>query len=281
MRCTECLYECDAGILRSGFISRGGALTKPLDTQTRARPGPRSADKRPAANTKRAAQRLPKGAGNGAGRQGGRAARNIASRDPGRTRTRIVKAAHHEFARRGLEGARIDEIARRADINKQLLYHYFGGKETLYLHVLEESYDRFRAKDERLDLDALGPSQVMESLVGFVFDGTLEDLEFVSLLRDENMHEARHLKKSKRIQDIHAPVIEIIRKALQRGAKQGLFRSGIDPLQFFLSMVGVVYFYFSNIHTLSVVFERDFLLPEELKKRRQHCIDFVMSAIRL
>jgi TetR/AcrR family transcriptional regulator len=206
--------------------------------------------------------------------------RVILARDPDRTRARIVRAAHHEFAMRGLEGARIDEIARRADINKQLLYHYFGGKEALYLHVLEESYDRFRAKDERLDVEALGPAQIIENLVGFIFDGTLEDLDFVSLLRDENMHQARHLKKSKRVQDIHARVIEIISAALRRGEKQRIFRRGVDPLQFFLSMVGVVYFCFSNAHTLSVVFERDFLAPADLKQRRRHCIEFVMAAIR-
>jgi AcrR family transcriptional regulator len=53
-------------------------------------------------------------------------------RDPERTRERILDAALTEFAARGYAGARVNEIAERAGVNKQLISYYFGGKEGLY-----------------------------------------------------------------------------------------------------------------------------------------------------
>ena len=61
------------------------------------------------------------------------------ARDPDATRARILKAAKAEFARKGLSGARVDDIAARARSNKRMLYHYFGNKEELFRITLEVS----------------------------------------------------------------------------------------------------------------------------------------------
>lgn len=53
-------------------------------------------------------------------------------RDPERTRARILRAAIAEFAAKGFAGARVDAIAKRARINKRMLYHYFGDKRGLF-----------------------------------------------------------------------------------------------------------------------------------------------------
>ena len=58
------------------------------------------------------------------------------ARDPARTRERILAAALQEFSAKGLAGARVDAIARRARVNKRMLYHYFGDKEDLYREIL-------------------------------------------------------------------------------------------------------------------------------------------------
>jgi len=59
-----------------------------------------------------------------------------ATRDPVRTRERILAAALAEFADGGLAGARVDRIARRAGVNKRMLYHYFGGKQELFRQLV-------------------------------------------------------------------------------------------------------------------------------------------------
>ena len=67
-----------------------------------------------------------------------------ATRDPERTRARILDAAKAAFAERGLGGARVDEIAARAKVNKRMIYHYFGNKDGLFLAVLEGAYADIR-----------------------------------------------------------------------------------------------------------------------------------------
>ncbi|MDQ0463521.1 AcrR family transcriptional regulator [Caulobacter ginsengisoli] len=66
-------------------------------------------------------------------------------RDAERTRAKIMAAAREEFAAHGLAGARIEAIARRAGIAKQLIYHYFSGKEALFEATLESKYRQHRA----------------------------------------------------------------------------------------------------------------------------------------
>ena len=54
----------------------------------------------------------------------------------------------YDFAAKGLAGARVNEIARRARISKRMLYHYFGDKEALWLAVLEEAYLHIRGEEQ-------------------------------------------------------------------------------------------------------------------------------------
>src|SRR5438105_15926018 len=63
-------------------------------------------------------------------------ARRPGSRNPQRSQELILAAAFQEFAEQGFAGARVDRIARRAGINKRMLYHYFGDKEALFRQVL-------------------------------------------------------------------------------------------------------------------------------------------------
>jgi TetR/AcrR family transcriptional regulator len=63
-------------------------------------------------------------------------------------RARILEAATEQFAAKGLAGARVDEIAREAAVNKQLVYYYFGGKLELYNEVLGRMVEESRQKIE-------------------------------------------------------------------------------------------------------------------------------------
>jgi AcrR family transcriptional regulator len=74
------------------------------------------------------------------------------TRDAARTQAAILEAATQEFARHGLGGARVDRIAARAKTNKRMLYYYFGGKEDLFLAVLERAYEHIRGEEQQLHL---------------------------------------------------------------------------------------------------------------------------------
>ncbi len=199
-----------------------------------------------------------------------RASRQPGTRDPAGTRSRILEAATAEFARFGLGGARVDRIAVRAGANKRMLYYYFGDKEGLFLAVLEQTYAGIRAAEQALHLLDTPPVAAIARLVEFTWRYYLEHPEFLTLLNSENLHRARHLKRSKDIRATNSPLIATLGEILRRGAAEGVFRAGVDPLQLYVSIAGLAYFFLSNNHTLSQVFDRDLAAPAARGERLEH-----------
>jgi AcrR family transcriptional regulator len=203
-----------------------------------------------------------------------------APRDPERTRAAILAAATAEFSRKGLDGARVDQIARRSGVNKRMIYHYFGDKEGLYLAVLEKSYIAIRTAEFALSLGHHDPVEGMRTLVRFTWDYLMAHPEFLSLLGTENLYHAAHLKNLPHIRKLHSPLVAMISALLERGVKQKLFRKGVDPVQLYISIAALGYFYLSNRHTLSTIFGRDLNLPVALAERGSHIADFVLGYLR-
>ena len=196
------------------------------------------------------------------------------------SRDLLLAAARHEFASRGFEGARVDAIAKRAGVNKQLVYHHFGNKEDLYAKVLEMAYDGIRERERALDLGRLKPATAMRLLIETSFDYLCENRDFVSLLTDENLHQGRHLKRLTQLQSLNSPLIGALRDILKRGEQAGAFRKGLDPLQVYISIAGLGFFYFNNIYTLTAIFGQSLEAPEAVARRRRHVVDLVMHALR-
>jgi TetR/AcrR family transcriptional regulator len=201
-------------------------------------------------------------------------------RDPQASRQALLTAAIAEFAAKGPAGARVDEIARRAGVNKQMLYHYFGNKDDLFRAALEEVYGRIRARERALNLSDLPPVRAMESLVGFSFDYLAEHPEFIALLNDENRYGAMHLDGLREVQSMHLPLVELIRDTLQRGVREGVFRDDIDPINLYISIAGLSYFFFSNNRTLSAIFGTNLGDTKAVAVRRRHVIEFALGALR-
>ena len=164
-------------------------------------------------------------------------------------------AARQEFSEHGLSGARVDDIVDRAGVNKQLLYYYFGDKEALYEQVLEQAYADIRIGEENLNLDALAPREALEKFINYNFEFIQKNRYFVSLLNDENLHLARHIEGSDRIYERHNQLKKIIGDLLERGYAQGVFALRTDPVDLYITISSLSYFYFSNIHTMSTIFE--------------------------
>jgi TetR/AcrR family transcriptional regulator len=207
-------------------------------------------------------------------------ARVVRSRDPERTRAGILAAATAEFSARGFAGAGIDAIASGSGANRRMIYYYFKSKRRLWLAVLEAAYERARTAELRLDLDKLPPEAAMRALVTFTFDSFVGDRTFINLLNSENLHQARHLKESERVRELHSPLIGMIQTILDRGVEARVFRGGIDPAQLWISIAGISYFYFSNIFTLSVILSRDLQHKAEIETRRAHVADLILQSIR-
>jgi TetR/AcrR family transcriptional regulator len=207
-------------------------------------------------------------------------ARRANRRDPDRTREAILAAAQDEFAAKGLSGGRVDEIARRARANKRMIYHYFGSKQGLYLAAVERVYEGLRGTERTLDLAHLKPEEAIQRLVEFNFDYTREHPEMVSLINNENLHRARYLRKSKKVRDLHSPFVDLIDDILKRGVAAGVFRKGLDPVDVYITIAAVGYFYLSNNWTLSVIFGRNLGSDTVCRQRRKHNVDMILHALR-
>lgn len=203
-----------------------------------------------------------------------------ARRDAAATREALIGAAIEAFSRNGFAGARVDEIAHAAGVNKQLVYHHFESKQGLYLVALETVYSQIREKEQTLSLDTLEPVEAMRQLVGFSFDYLAEHPEFIALLADENRSQGQHILASERLRTMHSPFIEMLESTLARGVRQGVFRADWDAVHLYISIAGISYFFFSNNHTLSAIFGTALGSRGALVQRRRHVIEFALNALR-
>src|SRR3979411_1488024 len=200
-------------------------------------------------------------------------------RDPEGMRLRILEAAKQEFAAHGLAGARVDRIAAEAGANKRMLYYHVGNQEELYLVVLECVYEKIRVEERGLDLEHLDPPQAIEPLIGFTWNYFLRNPEFLALLNTENLAKAKHLKRSTKVKSMHSPFVEMIRTVVRRGVASGDFRAVVDPVQLYISIAALCFFYLSNSATLSVIFGRDLLSKEARAERLAHMVALVLAAL--
>lgn len=202
-----------------------------------------------------------------------------ASRDADRTRASILKAATEEFAAHGLGGARVDAIAQRAKTNKRMLYYYYHDKEGLYLAVLEAAYEHIRGEEQKLNLRDLSPEDGMRELCAFTWRYFVAHPEFMSLLNTENLHRARYLKRSIKVRALHSPLVDMLSELLARGVRHRVFRSGVDPVQLYISIAALGYFYLGNGYTLSTIFGCDLLSPRARAQRLAHVSELVLRSL--
>ena len=187
-----------------------------------------------------------------------------------------MSAAKREFSRHGLAGARVDEIAERAKANKRMIYHYFGSKEELFQMVLEDAYLDIRTAEQKLDLDNMPAIDALEKLVRFTWSYYLKNPEFITLVNSENLHRAKHLKKSKLIPEISRTFVGMMGGLLERGVKEGTFRPGLDPTQVNITIAAIGYYYLTNRFTGAIVFETDLMTKDALDAR----IEFNVETIK-
>jgi AcrR family transcriptional regulator len=200
--------------------------------------------------------------------------------DPEKTKRDILSMATKEFARQGFNGARIDAIAARTSTTKRMIYYYFGGKEQLYIAVLEEQYAKIRSYEAGLQLDLLEPEQAIRRLTEFTFDYDHAHPDFVRLVAIENIHHARHLAKSRKIRSMNATIVETIDEILQRGRRRKIFRASVRAIDVHMLMSALCFFHVSNLHTFGAIFRSDFLSPKVRSRHKCMVADFIVHHLK-
>lgn len=213
----------------------------------------------------------PTGSASGTGDSGER------RRDPERTRADIIDAATREFADRGYTGARVDEIAARTLTTKRMIYYYFGGKEQLYIAVLERAYTQIRAAEAQVDLEGLDPVTAVRRLAETTFEHHMSHPDFVRLVSIENIHGGEHIIGSQTLADLRVPVVESLTKVLRRGRETGVFRRDVDPLDVHMLISSFCVFQVANRHTFRALFDRDLCDPAYRTRYRGMVGDVVVD----
>jgi TetR/AcrR family transcriptional regulator len=202
--------------------------------------------------------------------------------EPEKTRAAILKAALEEFAHEGVAGARTDEIARRAGVNKALIYYYFKDKEGLYAAALEQVFSGLHQKVgavlERTDLPA------RERLVLYAqthFDYIASAPVYPRLVQREFMRSTgRTLSPAgKNIMEKHVrPFYDRLEKLILEGNRAGDFRP-LDPMQTVTSIIGIIVFYFISMPAHQFMRPGDPASPERIAARRAAMLDFICAAV--
>jgi TetR/AcrR family transcriptional regulator len=207
-------------------------------------------------------------------------ARKVRKRDAAATRARILDAAIEEFAARGLQEVRIEDVALRARANRRMIYYYFGSKDGLYLAALEQVYATLAEEERKIDVENLHPVQAITELVRLKIDHYSEHPHYIAFLNMENLHKARYLRRSRRIEEFKAPLGEIIARVLERGQRSGLFRKDVDSVDLYISICALGYLYFSNQYTLSIIFGRQLITSKSLQQRKITVADMIISYLK-
>lgn len=202
------------------------------------------------------------------------------TQNPDAVRADILRVATDEFARAGLEGARMDEIAALTRTSKRMIYYYFTDKQGLYRAVLEHAYRDMRMGEQDLALDDRPPVDALRALVTYSFDHHARNVTFIRLVMNENMHDAAYLQLSDDIQRLNASAIDRVRRIYERGVSEGVFRAGLDPLYLHWMISGLSFFNRANRATFSVIFGAALFAPEGQAQLREQVVEAVLRHVR-
>ena len=192
------------------------------------------------------------------------------------TKKRILNIAEEEFSSKGLYGARVDEIAEKAEINKRMLYAYFGNKGKLYMAVLEMVYSRLAECETQLLEKKTNSVEAVRELILLYYNFLNENPSFVKLVMWENLNEAKYIEVSG-APILKEPILKASESLIKRGIAEGVFRSDIDIEQTVMSLNMFCFSYFSNIHTMSLLTKTQLSSKEEVEKRAKHICDVLLK----
>jgi TetR/AcrR family transcriptional regulator len=214
-------------------------------------------------------------------REGRHDSRRMGTRgQPEESRAAILQAAAQEFAQHGIAGARTDQIAREARVNKALLYYYFEDKETLYGAVLDDVFSGLKSTVFRVLDGELPPRDKVLAYVSTYFDFVASHQLYSRLMQREMMRaregHSPHIEKL--IKSYFQPIFHRLSEVIREGIKAGDFRN-VDPAHVVPSMIAMVVFYFSSAPMMQKIVGFNPLAPERIAARRAALLDFIAAGL--
>ncbi|KDA04721.1 TetR family transcriptional regulator [Microbacterium sp. CH12i] len=201
----------------------------------------------------------------------------VRKRDAERTRAELLEVATEAFAESGYAGTRVDEIAERTQTTKRMIYYYFGGKEQLYLAVLENAYRGIRETEQSIQAGDLPPVEALRQIAELTYDHHLNHSAFIRLVSIENIHHGEFIKRLEGLRTLNQPAVDVLETALERGRADGTVRSDVDALDVHLVISSYCFFQVANQHTFGYLFDMDLLAEERRDHLRSMIGDVVVA----
>ncbi|MSU68756.1 MAG: TetR/AcrR family transcriptional regulator [Opitutaceae bacterium] len=172
------------------------------------------------------------------------------SRNPDRTRRRLLRAAIKLFAQQGFHAVSVDAIVDLAKVNKRMVYHYFGSKDALFEAALVEVYGRIESIEFHAVELGRNPAEKLARLLESYFAFLDDEPEFTRLLQWENLEKGRHLTKANHLLTKN-PFFERFQAIVQEGIAAGEFRTDLNVAHLLIHFIGLCFIYHSNRFSLS------------------------------
>lgn len=197
-------------------------------------------------------------------------------------RERILRTAILEFGDKGFEGARMDDIAKASGASKQVCYHHFKGKEDLFVEALKEAYRAFRGTDDELrrKIKNVKAQDALKIFVEHLFTPSIDTVRFQQLVHDENQFQGVHVIHFTEAREAYGRLMDIFAEILKRGAKEGVFREDLDPVQVYIALAGLFMFQITNAHTLSIMLGVDLNSADGARQAREKSMELILHTLR-
>jgi len=195
------------------------------------------------------------------------------------TKEKILIAAEKAFAEKGLYGARVDEIAESAGVNKRMIYAHYESKENLYVCVIDEVYRRMAQEESELINRHMDCIEAVNKIIEHYFKFLSKNTSFVKIVMWENLNEAFYFKKS-RARFMKTTAIELLVKKIRQGIEKGIFKENIDISETVITINMMCFSYFSNIYTMAQLMQVDFLEEKEQSRRCEHLKEIIIGYLK-
>jgi TetR/AcrR family transcriptional regulator len=196
------------------------------------------------------------------------------------TRARILEAAVRQFSANGLAGARTEQIAEEAGVNKALLYYYFKGKDALYAAALDFVAEGVRAASMAvLETDASAGERFLKSALEH-FDRIHTNWGFQSLMQQEmiRLHRGERNALTPLVETVFKPLMARMQQVLDEGIASGELIA-VDPSQIRYAALGANVLYFLSAPLMHMVLGANPLERGALELRRRSTIEYLGQAI--
>ncbi|MCY1204771.1 TetR/AcrR family transcriptional regulator [Pseudomonas sp. JG-B] len=203
--------------------------------------------------------------------------------EPGKRNTirRLIEAARQEFSEKGLSGVRMEEVASAAGVTKQLIYHYYGSKEGLFVAVLDECSERIMSELVGLEVDDLAPEKAMRTMLNHFFDQYCEDPLLGSLAHEGMHYHNSHQTPRNRFLELAPALIDKFDNILRRGAMSGDFKPDVNSRLLLATAALVTTGWFTNRYSMSTLAGLDTTSEEGMNTWRSYSADFILAGITL